>query len=114
MGNYRIQKVNELIRQQISEIISRELNIKPGVFVTISKVDTTKDLRYTRILISIFPEKETEYAVKTLEKELYSIQGRLNKKLFLKPIPKIEFVADTTEAEADNIEKILKKIEEER
>ncbi|GBE16596.1 ribosome-binding factor A [bacterium BMS3Abin15] len=108
--SHRISKINELIKQQVSEIISRELNIKPGVFLTIAKVDTAKDLRYTKIFVSVFPEKEAEYALKTLEKEIYNIQGILNKKLHLKIIPKIEFVMDTTEVEADEIEKILKEI----
>lgn len=112
--SFRIEKVNKLIKQQISEIISRELSLKPGVFVTVSKVDTAKDLRYTRILVSIFPESETDYAMKTLEKELYIIQGQLNKKLFMKPIPKIEFAIDSTEVQADNLEKIFKEIKEEK
>jgi ribosome-binding factor A len=107
---HRISKINELVRQQVSEIISRELNLKPGVFLTIAKVDTSPDLRYTRIFVSIFPEKETNYALETLKKETYFIQGKLNKKLFLKIIPKIEFSVDTTELNADNIEKILNDI----
>ncbi len=108
--NHRISKINELVKQQVSEIISRELNLKPGVFLTIAKVDTSRDLRYTRIFVSIFPEKETNYAFETLKKETYFIQGKLNKKLFLKIIPKIEFSVDTTELNADNIEKILNDI----
>jgi len=108
--SYRISKINELVKQQVSEIISRELNLKPGVFLTIAKVDTSPDLRYTRIFVSIFPEKETNYALKTLKKETYFIQGKLNKKLFLKIIPKIEFSIDTTELNADSIEKILNDI----
>ena len=108
---HRISKVNELIKQQISEIISRELNLKPGVFLTIAKVDTSKDIRYTRISISIFPEKETNYAMETLRKEAYFIQGKLNKKLFIKIIPKIEFTLDTTEVKADKVEKLLIDIE---
>ena len=108
--SHRISKINELIKQQISEIISRELNLKPGVFLTIAKVDTSRDLRYTRIFVSIFPEKEINYALETLKKETYFIQGKLNKKLFLKIIPKIEFSVDTTELKADNIEKILNDI----
>ncbi len=105
--SHRISKVNELIKQQISEIMSRELNLKPGVFLTISKVDTSIDLRYTRIFISVFPERETNYALETLRKETYFLQGKINKKLFLKVIPRIEFVLDKTEAEADEVEKIL-------
>jgi ribosome-binding factor A len=108
--SYRIQQINELIRNHIAEIITRELNLKPGVFLTIAKVDTSSDLRYTHILISVFPEKESEYALKTLEKEIYRIQGKLNKKLKIRPLPRIKFALDNTEAKADEIEKILKKI----
>ena len=108
----RLPKINELIKQAVAEIISRELDLKPGVFVTIAKVDTTADLRYTRIFVSIFPEKEIEYAMRTLEKELYQIQGKLNKKLSMRPLPRIELKVDHTEAEADKIEKLLKEIKE--
>jgi ribosome-binding factor A len=108
--NFRISKINELVRQQVSEIISRELNLKPGVFLTIAKVDTSRDLRYTRIFISIFPERDINYAIETLKKETHLIQGKLNKKLFIKIVPKIEFIVDTTELKADEVEKLLNDI----
>jgi ribosome-binding factor A len=106
----RITKINSLIQRHISEIIARDISLKAGVFVTIPKVDTTPDLRYTRIFVSIFPEKEIDYATKTLEKEIYQIQGALNKKLSMRPLPKIEFKIDMTESKADEIEKLFKKI----
>jgi ribosome-binding factor A len=110
---YRISKINELVKQQIMELISRELTLKPGIFLTVAKVDTSRDLRYTRIFISIFPEKETQYALETLKKEAYFLQGKLNKKLFLKVVPRIEFFLDKTEATADVIEKTLNELKKE-
>jgi len=106
----RIEKVNELIKRYLGEIITREIDFKPGVFVTISKVDTSLDLRYTRVFVSIFPEKETPYATATLSKEIYALQGELNRKLAMRPLPRIEFKVDTTEIKADIIEKLLKEI----
>jgi len=106
----RITKINSLIQQHISEILTRDISLKAGVFITVAKVDTTPDLRYTRIFVSIFPEKEIDYAAKTLEKELYRIQGALNKKLAMRPLPKVEFKIDMTESKADEIEKLLKQI----
>lgn len=103
----RLEKVNELIQQQTAEIIARELDLKPGVFVTVTRIDTTPDLRYTRIFVSIFPQKEANYVMKTLDKEVYRLQGALNKKLVMKPLPRIEFIEDFTESKADEIEKIL-------
>jgi ribosome-binding factor A len=105
--NNRIFKVNELIKQSINDIILKELSLKEGVFITIPKIDTSLDLRYTRVSVSIFPEKETNYVLKTLKKELYKIQGQLNQRLKMKNLPKIEFRLDTTEAKADKIEKLL-------
>jgi ribosome-binding factor A len=106
----RILKINELIRHHVNDILLKDLSFKEGVFVTISKVDTTSDLRYTRVFISIFPEQEYSYILKTLEKEMYHIQGKLNKKLGMRPLPRLEFRLDTTESRADEIEKLLKKI----
>jgi len=78
--------------------------------VTVARVDTTRDLRYARVFVSVFPEKKFGKTMEFLRKRLYLIQGSLNKKLHMKPLPRIEFVADKTEAEADKIEKLLKEL----
>jgi ribosome-binding factor A len=108
--NERILKINKLVKTHLGEIILKELSLKEGVFITISKVDTSPDLRYTRVSVSIFPEKETSYATAALEKEINKIQKMLNSKLRMKPLPKINFVLDYSEVRADEIEKLLKKI----
>lgn len=108
MPSLRITKVNELIRQQLAEMIGREVSFKKGVFVTIAKIDTSKDLRYTRMFVSVFPEQEGHYVSETLKKELPQIQKLLFRKLSMKPLPKISFEIDNTAVEADKVEKILK------
>ena len=106
----RINRVNELIRTSIAEIISREIETPPGVFLTVTKVDTTTDLRYTRVFVSVFPEKKFRKVMGFLQKKIYTIQGMLNKRLHMKPLPRIKFFFDNTEVEADKIEKLLKKL----
>ena len=106
----RIEKINALIQRNLSEILTRELSLKSGVFLTIAKVDTTPDLRYTRVFVSIFPEKEQGYVLQALKNEIYALQGALNKTLTMKPLPKIEFKVDLTESKADEVEKLLKQI----
>ena len=108
--NFRIDRINEQIKKTLAEIIAEEADIPLGVFVTISKVDTSRDLRYARVFVSIFPEKKFGETLRTLGKKIYFLQGKLNKQLSMKPLPRIEFVPDKTEAEADRIEKLLKKI----
>ncbi|MBP9697639.1 MAG: 30S ribosome-binding factor RbfA [Candidatus Moranbacteria bacterium] len=111
MSSMRITKVNEQIRKLLGEIMERELSLKPGVIITIAKVDTSKDLRYTRMFISVFPESETRYVSETLKKELSGIQKNLYAKLYMRPMPKLSFEIDTTEQEADKVEKILKSLD---
>ncbi len=109
--SHRLKKINALLQRHIAEIMNRELELKPGVFITVSKVDTTSDLRYAHVFVSIFPEKEADYILKTLKKEIYHLQGKLNKKLSMKPLPRIDFRRDNTEAKADVIEKILRNLD---
>jgi ribosome-binding factor A len=106
----RIDRVNELIKNTLARIIAEEADIPTGVFLTVTKVDTSRDLRYARVLVSVFPEKKFGETLRALGKKAYFIQGKLNKQLNMKPLPRIEFVPDHTEAEADKIEKILKEI----
>lgn len=107
MPTHRIEKINELLKQQIAEIITRELSLKPAVFATISKIDTTKDLRYSKVFVGVFPESESDYVMKTLRRECGSIQSILHKRLHLKPLPKLRFCYDPTEKKADEVESIL-------
>lgn len=109
--NSRIDRINELIKETLAKIISEEVDFSSGVFATVTKVDTSRDLRYARVFLSVYPEKRFGDTFKLLKKKVYILQGRLNKKLNMKPLPRIEFVSDRTEAEADKIEKLLKEIE---
>jgi len=110
MVSSRPNRVNELIRTSIAEIIAREIELPSGIFATVVKVDTSRDLRYARVFVSVFPEKNFGKAMELLQKKIYTVQGIINKKLHMKPLPRIEFVADRTEVEADKIEKILRDI----
>ncbi len=110
----RVAKLNDFIRDNISEIFFKELSLKKGVFVSVIKVTTTKDLESTKILVSVFPEKERLYAMNTLKKEIYNIQGALNKRLQIRRMPRIEFILDKTQEKVDKLETVFKQIKEEK
>ena len=103
----RIRKINSVISQEMSQMMAQNIDLKPGVFTTISKVDTTDDLRYTRISVRVFPQSEIDYGMKTLEHERNALQKMLHKKLRLKVLPKISFIHDTTGEDVDELEKLL-------
>lgn len=108
----RVDRVNQLIKRTLSKVLSEEVDFPLGVFVTVTRVDTSRDLRYARVFLSVFPEKKFAESLRTVKKRAYALQGRLNKALAMKPLPRLDFVSDKTEVEADKIEKLLKEIAE--
>jgi ribosome-binding factor A len=112
--SFRIEKINQLIRELLSKLIQKEISFKPEVFVTVFKVDTAKDLSHTKIFLSVFPIKERNYAIKTLEKETFHLQKEMNRELHLRIFPKLRFVLDNTQEKASEIEEIIEKIKKEK
>lgn len=104
----RVKKINAVIGKELSGIIAQEVDFKPGVFVTISKVDTTDDMRYTRVFVRIFPLQDIDYGLKTLEHEKKMLQKKLYQKMPMKILPKISFKHDKTGDEVDEIERLLR------
>jgi ribosome-binding factor A len=111
--NQRIDRINELIRGILGEIITREVSFKPGVLITITKVIVSRDLRHAKAYISVLPENAQEYALKTLAKEKGGIQGKLNRKLYMTPLPTLSFCFDATESNAQEVEDLFKLLREE-
>jgi|SRR3990167_3943333 len=107
----RIEKVNKLIQHLMAEIIEREIDLKTGVLITVSQVDTTPDMRYTRVFVSVLPPRESQYVMKTLEHEIYPLQRALNKKLHMRILPRVSFVIDDREEKANQVEQLFKEIE---
>jgi len=76
----RVEKINELIKHYLNDIFLTHLSFKKDVFVTITKIDTSSDFRYAKASISVFPEKEFPYVLKTLQKEIFFVQIKEDKK----------------------------------
>lgn len=109
----RIDKINPLLQTILGKLFQKELSLKPGVFTTLVKVDTSRDLRYARVFVSVFPDTEKEYVLQTLLHERGRLQRALNKELSTKILPKISFSLDDTESRADEVEHLFQQIKKE-
>jgi len=105
----RISRINKLIKGKIAEILQKEILIK-NVLITVQGVDTSKDLKYTKIKVSVMPFGQSEKALKVLEKQAPILQKELNKVIKIKFVPKIKFLIDKTGESIDRVEKILKSL----
>jgi ribosome-binding factor A len=110
----RIQRLNELIRREISKILLKEGDFPSGVLVTVTRVETSTDLIQAKVWISLFPEIKGKEVFTILNQKLYGIQQKINKKLKMRPVPKIIFKEDKQIFKASRVEEILEEIKKER
>lgn len=112
-SSQRIQKVNELLKRELGKIILKEIEFSRDTLITITGVDTSPDLRGAKIWISVIPENQISLALRVLKRNVYNLQKKLDKRLRMRPVPRIEFLKETKLEEAQKIEEILDKIREE-
>jgi ribosome-binding factor A len=107
----RIDKINELLRSELANLINQEININNGL-ITVTFVDCSKDLKHAKIGISVLPENLSGTALEKLRKESSHFCKILVKKLNIKNIPRFNWIIDDTEKNAAKIENILNQIKE--
>jgi len=109
----RVQRVNQLIKKELGQILLREVEFPKDVLVTITRVGASIDLNQAQIFISCLPENQSQKILEILNRQIYDIQQKLNKKLKMKFIPKIEFREEKETREAGRIEEILERLKKE-
>jgi len=111
---WRIEKVNAFIKKELGSIILKEVDIFPDILLTITRVESSSNLIEAKVYLSILPEEKTEEVINLLKRKIYFIQQMLNKKLQIRPVPKIIFVKESRTAEASRIEELLREIDKEK
>lgn len=106
----RIERVNSLLEHEISKIILRDFAFSPEILVTLTRVDTTANLVEAKVYVSVFPEEKADAIIHALQKSVYDVQYRINRKLNMRPVPKIKFVKETEISKAGKIEELLAKV----
>jgi len=107
----RIDRINELIKEEISLIIKNRLKDPRLGFLTVLNVITSKDLALSKIYVSIYGDNETKD--KTMEALMSAtgfIRGELGSRIRLRCVPEIVFIQDESEDIRFRIDGILKEI----
>jgi len=107
----RIERINQLLQQKIAEILAKDFFVE-GALITVQKVDIRKDLKYARIRVSILPYRDSGKIIKILKQQTPRIQEKLGNTLRMKFTPQVKFVVDSSEENADRIERILKHLKD--
>jgi ribosome-binding factor A len=113
MSFKRADRVAELIRADVSDIITREVKDPRLHSVTITSVKISDDLRNAKIYFVEMGKDECSDEIKAgLSKAAGFIRRELGKRLQLRSVPELMFVHDTSFGYGNRIEKILAQIVE--
>jgi len=108
----RTERVDELLRQEIGAIVTRDVADPRVGFATITSVETTQDLRHAKVWVSIIGQPaERDAAVAALRHAMPFIRHELGKRLRIKRIPDLHVHLDDTAERGTRILKLLADIE---
>ncbi len=108
-NNNRLNRINEELRKEISNIISFELK-NPGLtgLISVTKVKITPDLKYAKVYISMLNSKSKEKTLEALKKSSGYIRTELAKRINLRITPELVFEEDDSMEYGMKIDSILK------
>ena len=115
MSKVRVEKVQELMKQEISDIILHDLKDPRIGFVTVTSVACTEDLREAKIYVSVMgDEKKARDTLYGLESSLGFVRREIGKRIRLRFTPEISFALDTSLNYSDHIQRLLNEIHEDK
>lgn len=112
----RILKINSEIEKAISEILTYEMK-NPAItgIISVTKADTTNDLEYCKVYVSIFtPNGDKEEVFNQIKHSAGFIRRELCKKVDLRKVPYLTFYLDESYSYGEKIEDKLEEIEKAR
>lgn len=93
---HRIERINNLLRQEISQLLQRQIkDPRLGSFLAVTEVVTSPDLRLAKIFVScISSEQEKQEILSVLAAASGFLRSELTKRLRLRRIPELSFQWD--------------------
>jgi ribosome-binding factor A len=112
-GSERMRRINELLREVIATEVVRLKD--PGIgFVTITGVDTSPDLRASRVYYTVLGEAdEREETLKALRRAAPRLRSALGEQVRLKYLPVLEFHYDEAIERGIRMDQLLHDLEKE-
>ena len=113
MQGKRLERVNQLIKEEISLLLQQELKDPRLGFVTVTEVDVTPDLRHAKVYVSVLgPEEQWASSLRALQSAKGFVWSWLRRNLDLRVTPEIVFRPDRSMEHAAHIQSLLADLRE--
>jgi ribosome-binding factor A len=108
MSAERMRRVDEAMREVLSDVLTHELKDPRVGFVTVTDVKTSPDLRHARVYVGVLGDAAVvEDSLAGLRSAHGFLQGRVGSELRLKNTPTLEFIHDDTAVRAQRLERLI-------
>ncbi len=108
----RMIRINDEIQKELSEIIRSDLkDPRVGVITSVLKVDTTTDLKYCKVFVSVLGDDEKKQEViSVLNKAMGFIRSLIANRINLRCTPEFKFILDDSLEYSFKIDSIIKQV----
>lgn len=109
----RVDRINGLLRQEISQLLAREIkDPRLGGVISITQVQTANDLRSARVLVSVLGDRETqESALDGIQSAAAFLRRELRDRLKLRYVPFLKFALDDSLESADAVLRLMNQLQ---
>jgi ribosome-binding factor A len=112
MSSRRIDRVNELLKHELGEIIRRDFDLAQNGLISVTAVETAGDLRSARVFLSVLGKPDQRKAAQqAVADQRLRIQAELGRSVVLKFTPTLTFLFDDTVEKATRVLNILDDLE---
>jgi len=113
MPSLRQQRVRELLKRTVGEILRRELDSESCGIITVNDVGMANDLHSAMVFVSVLgSDEQKRTAAKRLKSERSRIQYMLGREVVLKYTPRIKFELDDAIEAGNRVMSILEEMEQ--
>src|SRR4029453_12341253 len=106
---HRLLRVNEMLKRELSGIITREMKFEKGL-VTINQVDVTSDLKNAHVFVSVLGAAGAS-VIGQLEAHRGALQSAIAKHVTLKYTPHLVFHLDDSIERGARVIEIMQQID---
>ena len=111
----RQRRIGQQLKQEISDMLLREIKDPRIAFASITSVDVAPDLRHAKVFVSVLgSERERKSTIAGLRSAAGFIRRELGQRLHLKRIPEIRIVYDDSIEEGSRILSLIDSVVPER